>query len=93
MKSKEYVRRFGDRLTRGDYTAVVEMLDCMVAECNAQARVQRVVTIPQYKRLMDDFNRKGNVIADMLQQKYGKPLIRRDWFQWGVEMVKEGEKK
>ena len=94
MKTKDYVERYGTRLMEGDTEAVVEIFNQMVNELNSQCCCQRIYQkdTQGINRLIGDFNRKGNVIVELLERKFGRSPLRRDWFSFAVKLTeKEGD--
>ena len=88
MKNKVYVERYAERLKNGDQSAVAELCECFVNEYNAQLRVRHVYTHEESVRLLNEVNRKGNDLADMIAQKTGVDILRRDWFGEVIRIIK-----
>lgn len=89
MKNKVYVERYAERLKNGDNAAVVELCECFINEYNAQVKVRRVYSNADKERLLNEVNRKGNDLADMIAQKTGTNILSRDWFVALVKLLEE----
>lgn len=91
MKNKVYVERFAERLVNKETAgkAIGELADCFINEYNAEVLRRHVRTPEQQKALLNDLNRKGNELAEMLEAKTGRPVLVGDWFRVMFKMIEE----
>lgn len=91
MKNKVYVERYAERLIAGDKLAVAELFECFVNEYNADAKRLHVTTNETANRLLSEYNRKGNELANMMRVKTGMTILNQNWFSRAVQFIREAE--
>jgi len=87
MKNKVYVERYAERLMAGDKNAVAELVKCFVYEYNADAKRLHLTTDEAANRLIAEYNRKGNELANMMRVKTGTAILRLNWFAAAVDVL------
>ena len=91
MKNKVYVERYAKRLLSGDKSAVAELVQGYVNEYNADVKRMHVTTDEAANRLISEYNRKGNELANMLRTETGMPILNPNWFSRVVQFIREAE--
>lgn len=94
MKSNEYVRRFADHIEkageRGD-KARGGLLEMLFSEYNSAIRTRRIVGMEAADKVAREFNYKGRVIAQMINARRGKQLLRADFFIEAYHTIRAAE--
>lgn len=91
MKNNVYVERYAKRLLSGDTSAVQEMVQCFINEYNADVKRLHVTKDVAANRLISEYNRKGNELANMLRKETGMPILNPNWFSRAVQFIREAE--
>ena len=93
MQVKEYVKRYCDRLLDPETSvqAADEIVEALIRETNAEWATVNPKDEKNAERLKWKYNNKGNVIAETMEQKAGRPVLKKDWFRHSTKDVNQDE--
>ena len=83
MKANEYARRYADAIEQQREAGIAArnaLVDAIFNEYNSEIKRLRIVERAAADKIAKQFNLKGRIIAQMINAKRGKPVIKENFF-------------